>query len=1096
MNQNPLKKLKNIQLNHWLMTLMLLILFSFNAEAQLKKGQKFFNEGRYAEAVKPLKKDFYGKESSLEAGILLAKCYYQLREYQEALDVMVSIGEYNLTSTDDRRFYADVLVVNDDFSGAYISLIQLLSEDQSDPKTLLWLDKVSDLMKWDSLENHSSYYALQGLNSVYNEYGPFIAEDGEIWFVNDHTNIQAVFPSSYNNMNMHLFYKTKLKGAQVDQMTRPSMLMKNRDYYYHDGPLDKWDGTNMHALTLRDIDAPLNGGVIGIYFSQMTGEEDDIIAFKHNGKFNTGHPTFLKGGKRMIFASDRPGGYGQMDLWYSDYVDGTWTEPANMGPIINTPFNEVFPNYYDSRLYYSSDRQDMGYGALDVYYTSELLGYSDVYNLREPMNGPYDDFGLTFLSASEGYFASNRRDGHGGDDIFGFVFIPEQLPIKKSNLQLVNGDFAPSTEVKVYDSAGNLVATTAVGENGMIGVEGLKTREVYTMKIEGVVAATALLNTLDETGSIVSTVGQTQAGEFKFELLDQEEFILDKEQNVDDSQLIFDIAGKVVADDTVNVSGIFVTLIDLAGDTLAITHTGNQGDFLIEGAKMGDGYVIQTSGLEEYHEIDVYGESGALTQSLSPMGSNQFSYMRAAPAATWMLASEIAVPAVFAIVPSNESETGEEVYLYDENDVELSKPEVDEDGFMALGSMVAGKAYRLHMPDRTLKFDDRLVILDGNGDTSQTVRPFDQNNYFFEYLLYQDYGAQSASELAPAVVAVEDEPKKDTTVYKLRIRDFEFEEPTPLVLTEVGGTRVDTIFVNPSGIAILRGIDPSLEYELALVDTMFTANKIIEIYDSNNAKVYEGESNDLKSFRFQILEDKDHILAKEELEDDSFLSTGFSGRVHSKEKDHGTMTVSNAEGEVLVETVLNGTNDFNFQQLEPGEYYIISMNDSDESAFLMVFQPGADSLRVEKQSDGKFYVNFEGEMITVIDNDKPVKVSTGTTFNLDNVYYDFNSFKPKSSSLESLNKLVQVLKDNPSLRIEVLSHTDSRGPANYNTLLSQKRAQGVIDYLASKGIDRNRLEAKGLGESQLTNKCADNVRCTNAEHAKNRRTEFKILASE
>ncbi len=1094
MNSNPLKNVKNIQIKAPLLTLAIILLLSLDLGAQIKKGQKFFDEGRYAEAVKPLKKDFYGKESNLEAGILLAKCYYQLREYQEALDVMVAVGEYNLSTMDDRRFYADVLIVNDDFSGAYISLIQLLSEDQSDPKTLLWLDKVGDLMKWDSLENHSNYYSLHGLNTVYNEYGPFIAENGEMWFVNDHTNIQAVFPSSYNNQNMHLFYKTKLQGGHVDRMSRPTMLMKKRDYYYHDGPLDKWDGTNMHALTLRDLDAPLSGGVIGIYFSQMTGAEDDIIAFKHNGKFNTGHPTFLKGGKRMIFSSDRPGGYGQMDLWYSDFVDGTWTEPKNMGPIINTPFNEVFPNYYDSRIYYSSDRQDMGYGALDVYYTSELLGYSEVYNLREPMNGPYDDFGLTFISASEGYFASNRKDGHGGDDIFGFVFIPEQLPIKNANLQIVNGEIASNTEVKVYDSAGNLVATTAVGDKGRIEVENLKSREVYTMKVAGTIPAAAMLNTIDNTGEIKSTVGQTAVGEFKFELLDEEEFILDKEENVDDSRLIFDLEGKVVADDTVNVSGVFVTLIDLAGDTLAITHTGDQGDFKIEGARMGENYIIQTSGMEGYHEIDVYGESGALTQSLSPMGSNQFSYMRAAPAATWMLASEIAVPAVFAIIPSNESETDEEVILYDENDVEIAKPQVDEDGFMPLGTMVAGKAYRLYMPDRTLTFDDRLVILDGNGDTSQTVRPFDQNNYFFEYLLYKDYGAESESEVTPLVE--EEEHQRDTSIYKLRIRDFEFEEPTPLVLTEIGGTRVDTVFVNPSGIAILRGIDPSLEYELALADTAFSENKVIEIYDSNNTKVFEGETNDLKSFRFQILEDKDHILAKEELVDDSFLTTGFSGTIHSQDKDNGNMTVSNAEGEVLVESNMGASREFDFQQLEPGEYYIVSMDHSDESAYLMVFQPGGDSLRVDRQADGKFYVNFEGEMVTLMDNDKPVKVSTGTTFNLDNVYYDFNSLKPKSSSLSSLDKLVQVLKDNPDLRIEVLSHTDSRGPSNYNTLLSQKRAQGVIDYLASKGIERNRLKAKGLGESQLTNKCADNVRCTNAEHAKNRRTEFKILGSE
>ena len=147
---------------------------------------------------------------------------------------------------------------------------------------------------------------------------------------------------------------------------------------------------------------------------------------------------------------------------------------------------------------------------------------------------------------------------------------------------------------------------------------------------------------------------------------------------------------------------------------------------------MGEDYTIETEGVDGYHEVDIYGESGALTQSLSPLGNNQFTYMRAAPAATWMLASEIAVPAVFAIVLNNESKPNELVILFDENDQELKRPEIDEDGFMHLGEMIAGKAYRLQMPDRLLSMEDRLVILDGDGDTSQTVRPFDESNYFFD----------------------------------------------------------------------------------------------------------------------------------------------------------------------------------------------------------------------------------------------------------------------------------------------------------------------------------------------------------------------------
>ena len=81
----------------------------------------------------------------------------------------------------------------------------------------------------------------------------------------------------------------------------------------------------------------------------------------------------------------------------------------------------------------------------------------------------------------------------------------------------------------------------------------------------------------------------------------------------------------------------------------------------------------------------------------------------------------------------------------------------------------------------------------------------------------------------------------------------------------------------------------------------------------------------------------------------------------------------------------------------------------------------------------------------------------------------------------------------PTVRIEVKSHTDSRGPEAYNMKLSEKRGKSVIDYLAGKGIVASRVSANAYGETQLVNKCADGVKCTKAEHAVNRRTEIIVV---
>ncbi|MEM9821363.1 MAG: OmpA family protein, partial [Bacteroidota bacterium] len=92
----------------------------------------------------------------------------------------------------------------------------------------------------------------------------------------------------------------------------------------------------------------------------------------------------------------------------------------------------------------------------------------------------------------------------------------------------------------------------------------------------------------------------------------------------------------------------------------------------------------------------------------------------------------------------------------------------------------------------------------------------------------------------------------------------------------------------------------------------------------------------------------------------------------------------------------------------------------------------------------------------------------------------------------TLKELATVLEKNPGIKIQLSSHTDCRGKNNYNEDLSQKRAQSAVDFLISKGIDPNRLIAKGYGENALAIDCVC-ARCTKEEHQANRRTTFKIL---
>ncbi|MGB0883678.1 MAG: OmpA family protein [Flavobacteriales bacterium] len=117
-----------------------------------------------------------------------------------------------------------------------------------------------------------------------------------------------------------------------------------------------------------------------------------------------------------------------------------------------------------------------------------------------------------------------------------------------------------------------------------------------------------------------------------------------------------------------------------------------------------------------------------------------------------------------------------------------------------------------------------------------------------------------------------------------------------------------------------------------------------------------------------------------------------------------------------------------------------------------------------------------------------------TEYNLLPINYDLGSANLLFSSMKTIDELLYpVLIKNPNVRVEIASHTDSRGKNSSNQLLSNRRAKSVVDYLVAKGINPNRLIAKGYGETRLKNKCADGVQCSEREHRQNRRTEFRII---
>jgi outer membrane protein OmpA-like peptidoglycan-associated protein len=129
----------------------------------------------------------------------------------------------------------------------------------------------------------------------------------------------------------------------------------------------------------------------------------------------------------------------------------------------------------------------------------------------------------------------------------------------------------------------------------------------------------------------------------------------------------------------------------------------------------------------------------------------------------------------------------------------------------------------------------------------------------------------------------------------------------------------------------------------------------------------------------------------------------------------------------------------------------------------------------------------------VISADLPM-LKAGDLIRIDNIAFEGSKAAIQPNVARELDKLVGTMRKYSTMNVEIMTHTDSRGDADDNKSISLKRSQAILDYLAKKGIAKNRMKATGVGEASPINGCVDGVICTEGEYNRNRRTEFKVLS--
>ena len=263
-------------------------------------------------------------------------------------------------------------------------------------------------------------FNIDGFNNI----SPVIVKSGII-FCSDRRFSAFRDRTSYDGRRLYNIYLAVKKDTSG--FSKPIELTSERSNKFNSGPLCLApDGKTIYFTSEVETGKMAENKKFrnhsGIFIAELKGLElVSVRPFKYNDpQFDVGQPSISKDGKYIFFASDMPGGHGGSDLYYCESINGEWSAPVNLGSKVNSSASENYPFMHPSgRLYFTSDRPG-GFGKLDVYYTSLNNGsWEDTVLLPEPINSTSDDFAFVAEpDLQNGYFASNRRND---DDIYKFT---------------------------------------------------------------------------------------------------------------------------------------------------------------------------------------------------------------------------------------------------------------------------------------------------------------------------------------------------------------------------------------------------------------------------------------------------------------------------------------------------------------------------------------------------------------------------------------------------------------------------------------------------------------------------------------------------
>ncbi|MFK7833360.1 MAG: OmpA family protein [Winogradskyella sp.] len=462
---------------------VLIILFSSVAYAQTKLADKFFDNFGYVKAIELYEKVVEKGKADAHVLTRLGDAYYNNSNsekaaywYEKALDKYANIeAEYIYKYIQSLRSIGN-------YEQADVWFKKLLKAQQGDSR-LKGYDP-DEVGVFDNLtsKNEDLVVTIENLpfNSENSDFGSFI-QDSTLYFASARIPSKKVY--SWNKEPFLDIFQVDVKtDKETDSLSygEPSQIVAeeiNTDYHEASVAITK-DGKTMYFtrdnINKRNRLQYDDEGTthLQIYKATLTGKEwANVVELPFNDKvFSTGHPILSPDDKTLYFVSDRDGGIGQTDI-YSVAInsDGSYGEPENLGDKINTEGREMFPFIAkDSTFYFSSDGH-LNLGLLDIFKSNILKEDtpSEPENMGAPFNSGYDDFAYYVDNQTrKGYFSSNRPEGKGSDDIYGFNVTQCAQQITGIATEHRTEIILANVTVQLIDETGKIIEEVVTTDDG------------------------------------------------------------------------------------------------------------------------------------------------------------------------------------------------------------------------------------------------------------------------------------------------------------------------------------------------------------------------------------------------------------------------------------------------------------------------------------------------------------------------------------------------------------------------------------------------------------------------------------------------------